>query len=128
MEVPVASKAMLVRGCIDTVFGDLIIEFKVSLERELEDAHIELIKYFQAFREKFPKQKFIGIATDNLRFLVYNPVIENDIVKDIVEIDKLDIEQKVNEPDFVYLRFNSYFFVSKKIIPTSADIQEIWRG
>lgn len=90
----------------------------------MEDAHIELIKYFQAFRQKFPKQKFIGIVTDNLRFLVYNPVIENDIVKDIVEMDKLDIEQKVNDPDFVYLWFDSYFFVSKKIIPTSVDIRK----
>lgn len=124
MEVPVTSKVMLVRGRIDTVFGDLIIEFKVSLERELEDAHTELIKYFQAFREKYPSQKFVGIATDDLGFIVYKPKIENGVVKDIIEIDRIDLEQKMNEPEFVYLWFDAYFFVSKKVIPTSVDIRK----
>ncbi len=124
MEVPIASKVMLVRGRIDTVFGDLIIEFKVSLERELEDARIELIKYFQAYREKYPNQKFIGIATDDLRFIVYRPKIENNVVTDIEEIDRLDLEEKVDDPEYVYLWFDSYFFVSKKVIPTSKDIRK----
>lgn len=124
MEVPVTSKVMLVRGRIDTVFGDLIIEFKVSLERELEDAHTELIKYFQAFREKYPKQKFVGIATDDLSFIVYRPKIENNLVTDIIEIDRLDLDERMKEPEFVYLWFDAYFFVSKKVIPTSTDIRK----
>jgi hypothetical protein len=124
MEVPITSKVMFVRGRIDTVFGDLIIEFKVSLDRELEDARVELIKYFQAYREKYPNQKFIGIATDALRFIVYRPKIENNVVTDIEEIDRLDLEEKINDPESVYLWFDSYFFVSKKVIPTSMDIHK----
>lgn len=113
---------MLVRGRIDTVFGDLIIEFKVSLRREIDDATTELIKYFQAFREKYPSRKFIGIATDNLHFLVYLPEIENDVVKGLKKIDELNVEEK--DSDFVYLWFDSYFFASKKIMPTSQDIRK----
>jgi len=44
-------------------------------------------------------------------------------VTDLQEIDRLDIEQKLNDPEFVYLWFDSYFFASKKIIPTSIDIK-----
>ena len=38
------SKVLLIRGRIDTVLGNLIIEFKVSLERELEVASSGLTK------------------------------------------------------------------------------------
>ena len=62
MEVPVSSKVLLVKGRIDTLFGNLIIEFKVDLDRELDDAKQELGKYFQAMREKFPRAEFLGIA------------------------------------------------------------------
>jgi hypothetical protein len=44
MELPVMSKVLLIRGRIDTVLGNLIIEFKVSLERELEVASSGLTK------------------------------------------------------------------------------------
>ncbi len=42
METPVTSKLWLVRGKIDAVFGNLIIEFKVDLDRELDAAKDEL--------------------------------------------------------------------------------------
>jgi hypothetical protein len=57
-----------IRGKTDTVFGDLIIEFKVSVERDIEQGRTELIKYFQAFIERYPSKKFIGVITDNLKF------------------------------------------------------------
>jgi type I restriction-modification system DNA methylase subunit len=122
MEVPVVSNVKLFRGRIDTVFGDLIIEFKVSLDRELEDARVKLIKYLQAYREKYPPRKFVAIATDNLRYMVYIAKIEDNEVKDIIKIDELDIESK--DEKFVFLWFDSYLFASDKVIPTSRDIRK----
>jgi hypothetical protein len=76
MEVQVESKVLLLRGRIDAVFGNLIIEFKVDLDRELKDAERELKKYFQAMKEKFPRAHFLGMATDDLKFKAYKPVFD----------------------------------------------------
>jgi type I restriction-modification system DNA methylase subunit len=121
LEVPIFSRVSLVRGRIDTVFGDLIIEFKVSLERELEEARAQLITYLQAYKERYPMRKFIGIATDNLRFVVYSPLIKNDVVIGLNKIEELYLE--ANELEFLYLWFDSYLFTVGKITPTSADIR-----
>lgn len=59
MEVPVSSRVLMVKGRVDTVFGDLIIEFKLSVERELDDAKAKLTLYFQTFLEKYPLRRFI---------------------------------------------------------------------
>jgi hypothetical protein len=64
MEVPIESKVMLVRGRVDAVFGKILMEFKVNLKAELDDAKVELTKYFQAYYEKFPERSYIGIAHD----------------------------------------------------------------
>lgn len=123
MEVPVSSKVLIVKGRVDTVFGDLIMEFKLSVERELDDAKAKLKVYFQTYLEKYPLRRFIGIVTDNLKYIVFTPKIELGLVTDLREIDRLDIEQKLYDSEFVYLWFDSYFFASKKIIPTSIDIK-----
>ena len=108
------------RGRIDTVFGNLIIEFKKDLKSGLETAKEELTKYFQSYLEK-EKTSFLGMANDGIRFKVFYPIIENNMVTGIDEIDSLDIEKSTSEQ--VFLWFDSYFFTTEKITPTSYDIK-----
>ena len=119
-EKSVKTEVMQLRGRIDAVFGNLIIEFKKDLTSGLEVAKEELKKYFQAYLEK-NEENFIGIANDGIHFKVFHPIIENNVVIDIEEIDKLDIEKSTTEQ--VFLWFDSYFFSTEKIIPTSEDIK-----
>lgn len=123
-QVPTSTEALIVRGRIDTVFGNLILEFKVSVKQELDDAKDKLKKYFQYFLIKYPSQRFVGIVTDDLTYIVFIPKFEKGIVISLQQIDRLDIEQKLTDPEFVYLWFDSYFFTSQKIIPTSIDIRK----
>lgn len=121
-EVSVKTVVMELKGRIDAVFGNLIIEFKKDLRTGLDDAKTELEKYFQAYHEKFSDSKFIGLATDGIRFKVFHPKYENNIVQEVEEIDSLDIE-KSNAQD-IFLWFDAYFFASDKITPTAADIKK----
>jgi len=74
IEKKVGSKIYGFRGKTDLLFGSVIFEVKVNLERELEDAKKELKKYFQALQEIEPERKHIGIATDVINFKAYMPV------------------------------------------------------
>lgn len=121
-EVPIKTEVMELRGRIDAVFGNLIIEFKKDLRRSLEEAKEELTKYFQAYHEKFPNSRFIGIANDGIRFRVYLPVFHNNVVENVEEIDKIDLE--VSSVEKVFLWFDVYFFTTDKIVPTSEDIRK----
>lgn len=119
-EKSIKTEVMQMRGRIDAVFGNIIIEFKKDLSSGLETAKEELIKYFQAYLEK-SETNFLGIANDGIHFKVFYPVIKNNKVIDVEEIDSLDLEKSSTEK--VFLWFDSYFFSTEKIIPTSADIQ-----
>ena len=129
MEVPVSSKLFLVRGRVDAVFGNILMEFKVSLRRELDDAKAELKKYFQSFYEKTPEKSYIGIAHDGLEFLVFQPVFElqqgtqRPMVTSIRETDSLNL-QREKDLEKIFLWFDAYLFVSDRATPTSEDIKK----
>jgi len=109
MEVPVVSKVLLVRGRIDAVFGNLLFEFKVDIDRELDDAKKEFTKYFQALKEKYPTTSYVGMATDDIKFKVFKPTFnKNGKLQKIVEIDSLNIEKEISQPEKIYLWFDSY--------------------
>jgi hypothetical protein len=125
MEVPVVSKVLLVRGRIDAVFGNLLFEFKVDLDRELDNAKEEFTKYFQALREKHPTTSYIGVATDDIKFRVFKPTFDKKgKIQRVIEIDSLNLEQEKSQPEKVYLWFDSYLFISEKIPPTTEDLRK----
>ena len=128
MEVPIASKVLLVRGRVDAVFGKILMEFKLDLKRELDDAKAELTKYFQAYYEKHPNESYIGMAHDGIMFRVFQPIFANQldtgkrVVTSVNEVDSLDLGREQNL-ERIFLWFDSYLFVSEKTIPTSEDIK-----
>jgi type I restriction-modification system DNA methylase subunit len=129
MEVPIESKLLLVRGRIDAVFGNIIMEFKVDLKRELDDAREELAKYFQSFAERYPGRSYIGIAHDGLEFRVFQPVYQvqfdsgKTVIVSVREIDRLNLESEQN-PERIYLWFDAYLFMSDRVYPSSEDIKK----
>ena len=120
-EVPVKTEVLQLRGRIDTVFGNLIIEFKRDLRKSIDEAEEELLKYFQSYKEKFPDNNYLGIANDGIDFIVYQPIFENNIIKKMEIISEFNLE-KANTLE-VFLWFDSYFFTSDKIQPTSQDLK-----
>lgn len=120
-EKSIKTEVMQMRGRIDAVFGNIIIEFKKDLSLGLETAKEELLKYFQAYLEK-SETNFLGIANDGIHFKVFYPIINSNQVTDVEEIDEIDLEKSSAKE--IFLWFDSYFFSTEKIVPTSEDIRK----
>lgn len=121
-EVSVKAAALKLRGRIDAVFGNLIIEFKKDLKSGISVAEDELLKYFQAFHEKYPDVRYLGMANDGINFRVYQPIFQDNIVVKLDPIDKIDLEKA--SPEDAFLWFDSYLFTSEKVVPTSKDLKK----
>jgi SAM-dependent methyltransferase len=121
IEKKVGSKIYGFRGRTDLLFGSVIFEVKVNLERELEDAKKELKKYFQALHEIEPERRHIGIATDVINFKAYMPVIKDGQVVDISEIDSMNLSTTPIDEAILWL--DSFIFHESKIRPTADDLK-----
>ncbi len=125
MEVPVASRLLMVKGRIDAVFGNLLFEFKVNVDREIDDAMRELALYFQALHEKSQNTRYLGIATDGIKFKVFKPIFDNvGRIKKIDEIDSLNLREAQISAEKTYLWFDSYLFTSERVPPTTEDLKK----
>ncbi|MCK4606896.1 MAG: N-6 DNA methylase [candidate division Zixibacteria bacterium] len=112
VEIEHKVKVAHVRGYIDALFKQLIIEFKVDLERERPAALLELKKYFAA--QKNPRE-YIAIVTDGLRFELYL-CEQGDI--NLFSSFRLDD----SDPLTAYRSLDAVLFSSQKVTPGSADI------
>jgi len=118
-EIPTTSEILQLRGRIDTMFGNVMIEFKKDLRTGLDTAKKELFKYLQSYREKNSKE-YVGIATDGIEFKVFVPRFED---KDLIEIEEIDsINLKNSTAEKVLDWFDAYFFSQDKVTPTSSHI------
>ncbi|MBI3098219.1 MAG: N-6 DNA methylase [Planctomycetes bacterium] len=71
--VRVKQKDLLLRGRIDTLYGNLVIEFEHALPKMLETAKGQLGRYFALLRASAQDRprSYIGIATDGVRFHLF---------------------------------------------------------
>jgi hypothetical protein len=123
-QTPVKSKVLQIRGRMDTIFKNIILEFKRDLNnvRALNTAKDELHKYFQSLYELDPKIKHLGIATDGIYFKVYQAIILNNKVSEIKQINEIKLDSSNVESIFNW--FDSYLFSSVKIKPTSEHLKQ----
>lgn len=120
IEKKVGSKIFGVKGSIDLLFSYVVFELKTDFATELEDAKIQIKKYFQSLYEQSSSDKFIGIATDLSEFVSYVPVIKNNQVSDIREIDRIIINTTNSYDSLLWI--DKFFFSRKGIRPTAEDL------
>jgi len=121
IEKKIGSKILGIKGRIDLLYSDIVFEIKIDLDRELEIAKRELKKYFQALTENDPSRKYVGIATDVIKYKAFIPVVENNKVKDIKEISSIDLSEISVVEAILWL--DSYIFSKPKIRPTANDLK-----
>jgi N-6 DNA Methylase len=101
-----------VRGRIDALFRFLIIEFKSDLDRERDDAHRELKKYF----ESRPRPSdYVALITDGMRFEVC--IYTSAGIKHISTF-----EFQPDAPLNAFRHLDQILFTGKRLIPSSGDI------
>jgi type I restriction-modification system DNA methylase subunit len=121
IEKKIGSKILGIKGRIDLLYSDIVFEIKVDLDRELENAKRELKKYFQALIENDPNRKYVGIATDVIKYKAFIPVVENNKVIDVKEISSIDLSEISVVEAILWL--DSYIFSKPKIRPTANDLK-----
>jgi len=119
-EIPTTSEILQLRGRIDTIFGNIMIEFKKDLKTGIDTAKVELYKYLQSYREKYTNSDYVGIATDGIEFKVFYPKYEGKQLIEIKEVDSFNLKNSTTEKVLDW--FDAYFFSQDKVIPTSSHI------
>ncbi len=107
--------ALYNRGRIDALYGNLVIEFKRSLAKSLDDAKDQLRKYLAVLLSK-PEERprpLIGMATDGVQIVAFAPRFSTEASSltpedvSLVEIESANLDSM--SPDEAYYWLDRYF-------------------
>jgi len=120
-------RAVASKGEIDSLLGNVVIEFESNINRKKVEAEQQLRKYIsilwnKEIKELHKKVSYVAIATDGLRFYVYRPesAKEHELSEDdisLIPIEDFEIEAKSPREVLIWL---DYTFLSKEArVPTT---------
>lgn len=118
--ISVKKKDIILRGRIDTLYGNLIIEFENDLRKTLDDALEQLKRYTSYLLQSGEKASYLCLATDGILFNVYLPKIKNIEEVELEEIEKINLTK--TEPYQAYFWLDRYFFRKEILPPKTEDI------
>jgi hypothetical protein len=118
--VSVKQKDIILRGRIDTLYGNLIIEFENDLRKRLDDALGQLQRYVSCLLQSGEKATYLCLATDGILFNVYSPKIKSIDEIELEVIDKIDLTK--TEPYQAYFYLDRYFFRKIQLHPKTEEI------
>jgi len=119
-------KDRILRGKIDNLFGNLVIEFESDLDKRLFDAEDQLRKYIAyLWSEEEDRVPYICLATDGVKFEVYSPraplktpLDPSDVV--LREVESLD--WRTLSPLDIFFWLDRYFRRKEKLVPRTENI------
>ncbi len=128
--VKVKQKDRILRGEVDNLFGNLVIEFERDLMKKQKEAEEQLGRYIAClWSQEEPKKRtpYLCIAADGINFIVYSPAIEDLTKKDIQPeeiqlalIEKIDLSSL--KPQEVYFWLDRYFLRKEILSPKTENI------
>jgi hypothetical protein len=107
-----SGKLMVLKGRMDLRLGQTIMEFKLDLGKELEDA-VEEIERYTAILRKNGQKVAACIVTDGLQFKVYS------VREKAKEVRAINFEQVTPEQAIMFL--DTFLFSGRKV-PTADDL------
>ena len=120
--------AVLVKGRIDALLGNLVIEFKIDLdEARLSQAKDQLRKYIAALWA-IDKQRtnYMLMASDGLHFEVFKPTAPASIQEprpDQIALERLNsVDLETSAPADTFLWLDRYVLWRERIPPTSDEM------
>lgn len=120
-----SDRAAIVRGRIDAILGNVIIEFEydLSLERKMKEATEQLQRYVAILWNKLGRIDYVCLASDGKLFYAYrpeSPKVGDFNPDDIIlrPMDRLDISR--GQPSEV-LKWLDRYLLSRSLIPISSD-------
>ena len=128
--VKVKQKDRILRGRVDNLFGNLVIEFERDLTKTQREAEEQLRRYVAVlWSQEGPGRRapYLCIATDGVGFAVYSPTIQErdklDINPEDVRLEPLEVidlsSLKAHE---VYFWLDRYFLRKEILSPKTENI------
>lgn len=118
--ISVKRKDIILRGKIDTLYSNLIIEFEKDLRKTIDEAVEQLKRYTSYLIQSGDKTNYLCLATDGILFYVYLPKIKGNNEVELEEIEKIDLTKTEHYQAYFYL--DRYFFRRTQLHPKTAEI------
>ncbi|MDP2982180.1 MAG: hypothetical protein Q8O92_02475, partial [Candidatus Latescibacter sp.] len=128
--VKVREKDRILRGEVDNLFGNIIIEFEHALPKNRSEAEEQLKRYTAILWSKEPPSRrtpYLCIAADGVRFVAYTPLPANPEAQGIspddvtlVVLEECDWKKLNAEEIFYWL--DRYFLRKEILHPTGESI------
>jgi SAM-dependent methyltransferase len=125
--VRMKEKDRILRGRVDNLFGNLVIEFERDLRatrREAEDQVRKYVSFVWSDEASTQRRPYVGIATDGQHFAVYSPTLADESK---VQLEPEDVDLRLVEevclsdlaPAEVYFWLDRYFRRQETLPPTT---------
>lgn len=118
--ISVKQKDIILRGRIDALYGNLIIEFEKDLRKSFNEALEQLKRYTSYLIQSGEKANYLCLATDGILFHIYLPKIKSDKEIELEEIERIDLTK--TDPYQAYFFIDRYFFRKTKLHPKTEEI------
>ena len=128
--VKVKQKDRILRGQVDNLFGNLVIEFERDLAVSQREAEGQLKKYVACLWSQEPpheRRPYLCIAGDGVNLMVYSPTIEDADKKEVqpeeVRLELIEqVDWSVLKPQEVYFWLDRYFLRKEIRSPKTEEI------
>ena len=128
--VKVKQKDRILRGEVDNLFGNLVIEFERNLAASQREAEGQLRKYVACLWSQEPpheRRPYLCIAGDGVDFVVYSPTILDTDKKEVqpeeVRLELIEqVDWSVLKPQEVYFWLDRYFLRKEIRSPKTEEI------
>ena len=126
----VKQKDRLLKGEVDNLFGNVVIEFEANLSKKRGEAEEQLRRYVAIlWSQEVPEARtpYLCIATDGIHFVSYSPTLSHVIKKDVLPDDVClhvleDADWTKFKPVEVFYWLDRYFLRKEILPPTSEKI------
>jgi hypothetical protein len=108
------------KGYLDALFGELIFEFKRTLDKNIERSRQQLGDYLTTLSSG-KTQSPIGILTDGINFEV-NILVDGQLH----QTDSFNLE--TTSPEQAFVRLDAYLFSQNNVSPTADDVVKRFGG
>ena len=128
--IKATQKDRILRGEVDNLFGNVVIEFERNIPQKRSEAEEQLCRYVAILWSKELQEKrapYICIATDGVRFITYSPILGDQEKKEIEPDDvNLEVLEEIDwnrlKADNIVYWLDRYFLRQEILHPTSERI------